>query len=184
MLITSRTRQPFMLTQQSWADALLLRKMSPVLIHSLADRSVGSSKFLSPNSHWSIALTSGVHVATVGPSLFSKLVSTAMLISDWPVAIGFICRDVGVTHRYCDSMVTVATYQLRTIATMKWCCVAIVPLCSSVGLLVSSRWTFVDFLLWVFGFKDCFIWILEDRKVSSIFWRNSSMRSNIMLNSL
>jgi hypothetical protein len=35
----------------------------------------------------------------------------------------------------------------------------------------------------LFRLKDRFIVILEDKKVSFIFWRNSSVRSNIMLNS-
>jgi hypothetical protein len=34
-----------------------------------------------------------------------------------------------------------------------------------------------------FGFKDGFIGILEDRKVASIYWKNSRMRSNLLLNS-
>jgi hypothetical protein len=34
-----------------------------------------------------------------------------------------------------------------------------------------------------FGLKGCFIGILENKKVSSIFWKNSSMRSNLLLNS-
>lgn len=34
--------------------------------------------------------------------------------------------------------------------------------------------------LWAFGWWNCLIGILEDRKISSIFWRITSKRSNLM----
>jgi hypothetical protein len=56
-LMTSRMWQPFMLTQQSWTDALLHRKRAPILIHiTSTDWSTGPHHFLSPNNHWSRTL--------------------------------------------------------------------------------------------------------------------------------